>query len=214
MTLRSRILSLFPFVHALFTLSGVVWVIRALAAGHWTQAGCALATALAALYLLPVAAYRIHEQLFPLREGVTSLQGNAYSPWWGGHLIQNLFITFPQIESALHLVPGLFSLWLRLWGSRIGRGVTWTPRVEVLDRALVEVGDFAVFGHLSAVCSHVVTSRGGTIKLYVRKVRIGAGALVGAEARLGPGTRVAPGAELPHGTKATVNSVLGGVAAS
>ena len=48
--------------------------------------------------------------------------------------------------SRRRLVPGLYSLWLRIWGSRVGRLVYWSPGLEVLDRSLLDVGDQVVFG--------------------------------------------------------------------
>ena len=60
-----------------------------------------------------------------------------------GHQLQVLYSAFP----ALRLVPGLYSAWLRLWGSRVGRAVYWTPQVKITDRGLLKVGDGVVFGH-------------------------------------------------------------------
>lgn len=206
MTLRSRLFSAYPFVHAVLVMGCVCWFISALGSRQWTESLLALVGVIFALYVLPVATYRIHNAFCPLKEGGSSLQGRLYSPWWGGHQIQGLFIAFPWIESVLHLIPGLFSLWLRAWGSRVGKGVYWTPRVEIVDRGLLEIGDFAVFGHCCGLSAHVVTVRKGQIRLYVRRIQVGEGALIGSEARLGPGTKVGAGVELAHGTKATLNT--------
>src|SRR5262245_3121557 len=79
------------------------------------------------LYLVPPLTFRLHQIIFPIRKSLSNIAERKYSPWWGAHQIQLIYIAIPQLEAALRLVPGLYSAWLRLWGSRIGRGVYWTP---------------------------------------------------------------------------------------
>jgi hypothetical protein len=150
-----------------------------------------------ACYALPLAAFRALHRWRPLREGRTLLDARAHSPWWASHQCQALFIAVPPLEAPLLLVPGAFSAWLRLWGSRIGRGVYWTPRVEIADRGLLDVGDRVVVGHKVELYAHVVRARRGRLVLYVRRVAIGRDVFLGAGSRLGPGVRVADGAVVP-----------------
>jgi hypothetical protein len=75
---------------------------------------------LVVLYLVPVATYRLHDALWPLVEGSSRIDAPGYAPWWGGHQCQLMYSAFPALEAALRLVPGLYSGWLRLWGSRVG----------------------------------------------------------------------------------------------
>jgi hypothetical protein len=144
-----------------------------------------------------VAAFRLHEALWPLAEGPSRIDVPAYSPWWGAHQLQVMYGAFPALEAALRLVPGLYSAWLRLWGSRIGRGVHWTPLVEITDRSLLEAGDGVVFGHRVACYAHLIKRREAGLILYVRRIRIGSGVLLGAGSRLGPGARIDAGTVLP-----------------
>jgi hypothetical protein len=189
MTLRARLLGWFPAGW----LAAVVVCGASLAAAPSVGS---LALLLAVLYLLPVACFRVHERRWPLREGRSRLDRPGYSPWWGGHQLQLVYSAFPALEAALRLVPGAYSAWLRLWGSRVGRRVHWTPRVEITDRSLLEVGDDVVFGHRTACYAHVVKPRGDGLVLYVRRIRIGNGAFIGAGSRLGPGTRIGDGVAL------------------
>src|SRR4030095_10140128 len=92
----------------------------------------------AIVYLLPVACFRLHEMKWPLTEGKTRLDDENYVPWWGAHQMQVMYTAFPALDAALRLVPGVYSAWLRLWGSRIGRDVHWTPLVEITDRSMLE----------------------------------------------------------------------------
>jgi hypothetical protein len=190
MTLLGATISLFPAAVVVGALACIAWFAA--------RPGVVPAAALVAvLYLLPVAVYRLHALVFPLLEGGSRLVGTGYSPWYGSHQIQVVYIAFPVLEGALRLFPGLYSAWLRLWGSRIGRGVYWTPQVDLVDRGLLEIGDRVVMGHRSGIISHVIRPTKGNLFLYVRRVRVGDGALVGAGSYLSAGVVVEPGALVP-----------------
>jgi hypothetical protein len=192
-TLRARLLALFPVAWMLL----VSWALVLLG----SRPGWAgLVLLIGAVYGVPVACFRVHNALWPLTEGRTRLDTPAYSPWWGGHQFQVIYSAFPALEAALRLVPGLYSAWLRLWGSRVGRRVHWTPRVDISDRSLLEIGDDVVFGHCTACYAHVVLRRRDAIVLYVRRIRIGRGVLLGFACRLAPGVRVDDAVELPART--------------
>ena len=157
------------------------------------------------LYLAPPLTYLLHQKLWPLRNGGTKLVGPDYVPWWGTYQIQLLYIAVPQLEALLRCVPGLYSAWLRLWGSRVGKRVQWTPLVDITDRGLLDVGDDVVFGHRSSLFRHVIRpTRDGNLLLFVRPVVVGRGAFVGAGSALGPGVVVQAGAVLKAQTVVTV----------
>ncbi len=197
MTLRARLIALFP---ALLALGAVGWMIGVARAPSLLHALAALVGLAAWIYLVPLLAYRLHDRLWPLRTGGSYLVGGEYSPWWGGHQIQLVYYAFPWLESALRLVPGLYSAWLRLWGSKVGKQVYWTPAVEIGDRALMDIGDGVIFGHRVAAFCHVIKPRRTNVLLVVRKVTVGSGAFVGAGVVLAPGATVAPGAFVEAGT--------------
>lgn len=158
------------------------------------------------VYLAPPLLHRLHDRIAPLRPGIYAVVGDDYLPWWGSHQIQLLFITFPALEAALRLVPGLYSAWLRLWGARVGRAVYWTPRVQLLDRSLLDIGDGVVLGHEAGASAHVITVRKGELKLFVSPIRVEAGAMIGARAVLSPGATVAAGAQVPAQTVVGINA--------
>ena len=197
MTLRARLFAWFPTAWLLSCAACAVAFIIAPSVGL-------LLGGLAIIYLLPVACYRAHNALWPLNEGRSFIDAPSYSPWWGGHQFQVVYTAFPAFETALRLMPGVYSAWLRLWGSRIGRGVYWPPIADIPDRALLEVGDGAIFGNRIACYAHVILRRERTLVLYVRRIRIGERALVGAGSRLGPGTQIEAGYALPALTDATI----------
>jgi hypothetical protein len=189
MTFRARMFALFPACWMLLLCVVLLWLLVAPGAGQF-------AILIGVLYLLPVLCFRLHQWLWPVQEGLTRIDAPGYSPWWGSHQFQMMYGAFPALESALRLLPGVYSAWLRLWGSRVGRRVHWTPRVEIADRSLLDVGDDVVFGHLTACYAHLIKPRHGGMVLYVRRIRIGARAFLGAGSRLGPGARIAEGTVL------------------
>ncbi len=193
MTRLSRVMALFPA--CVLVSAGLSIVGLAARPGLPSVAGL-----LFALYGLPVVAHRIHQRFFPVREGVSTVTGKDYSPWWGSHQIQAVYVALPGLEAVLRLVPGLFSAWLRLWGAEVGSGVYWTPGFEIADRGMVVIGDGAVIGHRVGVYPHVVKPCRRGLMLFVKKIRIGAGAFVGAGSHLGPGVEIEAGAWVEAGT--------------
>lgn len=193
MTVLGRLISLFPLVHFLgfsyfLYLTFAVSPVFIIAALFW-------------IYLLPLLLNCIHNFFYPLIEESVSLQSKDYSAWWGNHQLQYLFIVVPQFEQILHLVPGLYSVWLRAWGSKIGKRVFWTPRVEILDRGLVEIGDGVVIGHLTAMSSHMVADIDGKPHLITKKIIIGERSFIGADSQFGPGAIIQPRSKVKPKTR-------------
>ncbi|HEV8254239.1 MAG TPA: acyl transferase [Vicinamibacteria bacterium] len=153
--------------------------------------------ALASLYLMPPLAARLGARLVPLPRGRVDLDDPGFLAWWLSAQWQVVFNRLPALEEALRLVPGAYSAWLRLWGSRVGALVYWSPGVVVLDRGLVEVGDRVVFGAGVRINSHALLTRNGRGCLVVAPIRIGRGAMVGGHSLLTPGVEIAEGAASP-----------------
>ena len=166
MTLRSTILSLFPAIVMLMGCLSFLWIC-------YSPGIVTVTIFLFVLYAFPLLIHKIHDHFYPIKEGISYLQGNEYSPWWGSHQIQSVYITFGVLESVLRLIPGAFSLWLRLWGAKVGKNVYWTPKLEVADRSLIEIGDNVIFGQSCGILSHVVKPKKQNLMLYVKKVKIG-----------------------------------------
>ncbi len=171
--------------------------------------GWALPCGLAVLYLLPPLTFRLHQRLWPLEEGTRRLLGRGYEPWWGAHQIQTLYLAVPTLEAMLRLMPGLYSAWLRLWGSKIGQRVIWTPRVEIIDRSLLEVGHDVVVGHCAVVSGHLIKPTRNNLLLYVERVRIGDHAFLGAGSVLAPGVSVESGGRVEAGERVYPAQVVG-----
>lgn len=193
MTLLSHILSFFP---------AFILVTAGVSLLYFIDSPDILSflTFLFSLYGLPLLAYHCHQRFYPVQEGVSYLRGQSYSAWWGSHQIQATYIAFPILEIILRLIPGLFSLWLRLWGAHIGREVYWTSLLEIADRGLLEIGDRVVFGHRVGLYAHVIKPRKKNLMLFVKKITIGNDVFIGAKSQLGPGVIIGDHSYLPAET--------------
>ncbi len=150
------------------------------------------------VYVLPVALYRALHRFTPVTEGKSYIGDRGWSPWLVGFRLQSIYIHFPFFESALKLFPPIYSAWIRLWGSQVGKRVYWSPTMEILDRGMIEVGDGVFFGHRITVISHVIViAKNGRRLLFVEKCKFGAHSMIGAGSQFGPGTSISPGDLVP-----------------
>lgn len=199
MSLLGRLMTFFPFFHIVSVAVFAFLALREIQ--HPAHFMMFVSAMLFMLYLMPPLVFRINNFFFPLEEGITFLHEPRYSSWWGGHLIQLVFIGFPTLETFLRLVPGVYSAWLRLWGAKIGKGVYWTPSVQLIDRSLLKVGDGVTFGHEVDLCAHMITRRKDSVRLLAKGITIGDGCLIGARAKLGPGVVVHSGVNIKYNTE-------------
>ena len=195
MTLLSTVLSCFPALVILMTGASFLWMC-------FCPGIFSILSLFFSLYGFPILIYRMHERFYPVNEGISYLGGKEYSPWWGSHQTQVVYIAFPALETLLRLIPGAFSLWLRLWGASVGKGVYWTPKLEIADRGLIDIGDRVVFRHAIEIYSHAIKPKKQDLMLYVKKVKIG------NDVFLGGGTRIAPGVVIENETYIPVTTDL------
>ena len=207
MTLLARLLSFFPSL--MIGLASMLFVWLCLAQS-WTigllRAGCLLLL----LYGFPLLCHRMHNRIYPLTEGVSYLRDEQYSPWWGAHQIQSIYIAFPILETVLRLIPGVFSAWLRLWGAQVGKQVYWGSIGEISDRELLRVGDNALIGHRVGFYAHIIKPKRDNLLLYVKAIEIGENAFVGSGSYIGAGVVVTPNAYLESGSEIHPNKTVTG----
>ncbi len=114
--------------------------------------------------------------------------------WWALCNLQILYCRLPFLEETLRLVPGLYSFWLRLWGSKIGRLTYWAPGTMVLDRSFLDIGNDVIFGAGVRLNPHVLTQKNGQeFELSLADVKIGDQALIGGYCLLTSGSEVKAG---------------------
>ena len=91
-----------------------------------------LATTL--LLLIPPLTSLLVLRLSNIKNKTIIIGSNDYLIWWFLLCQQTLFSRLSFLEECIRMIPGLYSLWLRLWGSQIGSLTYWAPGTRILDR--------------------------------------------------------------------------------
>lgn len=180
------VLNFIPLLHAAL-IAATVLMLRVPFAGR-------AAAGLAVLYLVPPLVVRALLSVAPVKEGRIAADSRGFFVWWTTFQWQVIFCRFPALEEVLRLIPGLYSLWLRLWGARVGRLTFWAPGTLILDRPFLLIGDGVVFGAGVRLNAHVLAKgSAGAVELQLATIVIGDGASIGGYSLLTAGTEIAPG---------------------
>jgi len=178
------VLNLVPLLHV-----GAVVLAAVLPAWSLTAR---LGLAGAVLFLAPPILARCALLVAPMPEGRHRPGSRVFWTWWLTLQLQTLFARLPFLEELLRLVPSAYSLWLRLWGSRVGRLTYWAPGLEITDRSLLVIGDDVVLGGKVRLGAHLLRRDDtGQLELLVGAIRLGDRVMVGAQSALGPGVHLA-----------------------
>lgn len=194
MTTLSKILSFFPSFMLVIILINLGWLII-------EPSILSFLTLLISLYIVPLLVHHIHQYFYPNLEGIYYLKNKEYNPWWGSQQIQLIYNTFSFLEKILHLIPGLFSLWLRLWGAKIGKNVYWVSTISILDRSLIEVGDEVILGYRVGISAHSVKPKKDNLVVFVEKIKIGNYVFISGDVGISPGVIIEDRAFIPYGKK-------------
>ena len=115
-----------------------------------------------------------------------------YFVWWIVLNLQVVFCRLPALEEIMRIIPGAYSAWLRLWGSRIGSFTYWAAGLRILDRSFLDIGSGVAFGAGVRLNPHVIAENAdGKMELLLATVHIGDRAIVGGYALLTTGTWIA-----------------------
>jgi hypothetical protein len=164
----------------------------------WAALPWRVAAALGALYLAPALVARVLLAAAPFTGTTIRIGSPEFLRWWALLNLQVLFCRFPALDEALRVLPNLYTLWLRLWGSRVGSLVYWAPGTLVLDRSFLDIGDDVLFGAGVRLNPHVMARNAqGELELLLAPVRIGRGCVVGGYSLLTAGTEILPGEVTP-----------------
>ena len=150
------------------------------------------------LYLVPPLVVRLAATWTPLGAGVVNPGSAPFLQWWFTAQWQVVFARFPALEELLRMVPGLYSMWLRLWGARIGSVVYWSPGVVIFDRSFIRIGSRVIVGTGARFIPHTLAPVERTdLKLYLAPITVEDDVLIGASSQLLPGCEVAAGEITP-----------------
>lgn len=145
------------------------------------------------IYIFPVLLYRCLYVFFPKKEGRFIVYEKDFLVWWYGMQLQICFARLSFLEEFLRIFPFLYSTWLRLWGSKIGKAVFWSPGVIIADRGDIEVGDYTLIGYGAKLTSHLMSKSRKRELLIYSKIIIGKNVIIGAESNLSSGVKVSDG---------------------
>lgn len=141
------------------------------------------------VYLLPPILARIVLKLFPIRRTHIPISSKEFTTWWFIFSTQTIFLRFPFLEEVLRSIPGLYSAWLRLWGSKIGKMTYWAAGTTILDRSFLSIGDNLMLGAGVRLNPHVIiTEENGERTLLLAPVTVGSNCLIGGYSLLTAGT--------------------------
>ncbi len=150
------------------------------------------------VYILPPIICRGVLILFKPPVGTDSTDSFMYRSWWFLSQLQMLFNRLPFLEELLRFIPGLYSLWLNLWGSHASLLIFWSPGVRILDRHLVTIGPKVVLGWNCRISCHTFTEKeDGTRVLILAPVIIDKNAMIGGHAKISAGCHIYPGEIVP-----------------
>lgn len=162
-----------------------------------------LSLALVALFVLPPLLSRIVLTALPFSRTRIDITSVHFFVWWAIFNLQGVFNRVTFLEEILRIVPGVYSAWLRLWGSRIGRFTYWTPGIRILDRSFLSVGDDVHFGVDVRLNPHVIhRCQGGKLELILDTITLRDRAFVGGYSLL------TAGCEIGEGENARAHTVL------
>ena len=153
------------------------------------------------LYLIPPLICRLSLKLLgsPVTEAAKPHE-RSFRLWWFFTQLQMPFNRISLLEEMLRLVPGLYSLWLNLWGGRVSLLTFWTRDVLISERYLLTIEPGVTIASQTGISAHLVNvDDDGKLLLVVAPVVIERGAIVGVRCALGPGCRVFAGEVLPAG---------------
>lgn len=144
------------------------------------------------LYLVPPLLVRILLFLGGNKEGKIPIGSREFFLWWASFQLQMIFCRIPALEELLRFIPGVYSFWLRIWGSEIGQFTFWSPGTTITDRSFLKIGKNVIFGAGVRLNPHVIANadESGMAQLLLGRVEIGDSCSIGGYSLLTAGTKI------------------------
>ncbi len=164
------------------------------------------------VFFLSIFIWKILLKFYEFPEGAARMGKHAT----GGNLwlvycnLQYVYNSTAFPEVILKSIPFAYSAWLRLWGSKVGAHVNWTPGCQVVDRAHLVIGKRCLVGNLSYLSSHIIKKNDNIYILYVKKIEIGDDCVMAFRSTIGPGAIIKDNSFLTSGQAIYPNQVFEG----
>ncbi len=140
------------------------------------------------LYLVPPLLGRLTITLFGRPKGIVNIKSKTHFIWSLLFQFQLIFNRFQSLEELLKLIPGLYALWLNIWGARVSIFAFWSSGVTVIDRYNLRIDRGAILGTECLLSGHFLTiDEAGNDTVIIDQIHVGGGALIGTRAMVAPG---------------------------
>ncbi|WP_413289274.1 acyltransferase [Bdellovibrio sp. HCB337] len=149
------------------------------------------------IYLVPPFCVRLIYLFFGRPEGTYYSQDRHFWVWYFGSQFQALYLRFPFLEEVLRVFPVFYSVWLRMWGAKIGKYTYWSPDVVIMDRTHLVIGDKVIVGYGAGFTAHHLNRTDDKLELIVASPRVEDRAILGGKSGMTPGSVVCEGETLP-----------------
>lgn len=152
------------------------------------------------IYLLPAIICRVLILTLGRPIGTVDDSSPIFLYWWFLTQLQMIYARLPFLEELLRFFPGLYSLWLNLWGAKVSLFTYWSPGVTIADRYHINISNRAIIGGGCRIGAHVVAlNKNQKQHLILAPVTIEKGAMVGLHAAVGPGCHIYANETVPAG---------------
>jgi hypothetical protein len=128
--------------------------------------------------------------------------------WFVAYQLQQLYNSFAFFEKILKIIPGMFSLWLRFWGSNVGEKINWTPGSKIVDRTHLTIGSRVLIGNECYISAHIIKKSDNKYLLYIKQVEIGDDVVLALQVIVSPGVKIKNNAFLEAGSGVYPNGVI------
>ena len=144
------------------------------------------------IYLVPPLLARIILFISPIINTRIKIGSKEFVTWWFIFCLQSIFLRFSFLEEFIRLIPSAYSMWLRLWGAKVGKLAYWTAGTTILDRPFLNIGNYVSFGAGVRLNPHVIVqNEEGERELLLAPITIGDNVIVGGYSLLTSGTEIA-----------------------
>jgi hypothetical protein len=143
------------------------------------------------IYLVPPLLARLVILFYGKPTGIVSTSSRTHTIWWILFQLQLIFNRFTFLEEILRIIPGLYAVWLNIWGAKVNLFSFWAPGVTVMDRYHINIGKGVIIGTNSLISAHVLVKKSdGSMFLIIDSIIIEPDVLIGVAATISPGCHI------------------------
>lgn len=156
------------------------------------------------VYLFPPLLCYALITLFGRPRGTVESGSSVFLYWWFLTQLQIIFVRFSFLEELLRIFPGVYNIWLNMWGAKVSLLTYWSPGVTVTDRYDINIGRCTILGGGCRIGAHLISLSKNDEQyqgqcLTLAPVVIEENCVIGFHAAIGPGSHVYANETVPAG---------------